>query len=282
MNMNTNTITERITVLGLGAMGRALAGALLAAGHDVTVWNRTPGKADGLVARGARSAPSVAEAVEASPLTVVCLLNNASVHETLEPVVGKLAGRTLVNLTSGSAQQARELASLLGEHGVRSLAGGIMAVPPMVGTEGAVILYSGERDLFDQVAPVLSPLARPHWVGEDPGFAALYDRAALSGMYGISAGAIHAVKLIHAEGGDVETFKREVLAPWMELTLPLMVAGAVVSEEVPEEYNADMQAVGLETMLATSAAAGVPDELAGHLRASLWVMRRAAQAGQVA
>lgn len=43
---------ERVAVLGLGAMGRALAGALLAAGRPVTVWNRSAGKADELVARG--------------------------------------------------------------------------------------------------------------------------------------------------------------------------------------------------------------------------------------
>ncbi|WP_344947943.1 NAD(P)-dependent oxidoreductase [Actinomadura miaoliensis] len=266
---------ERISILGLGAMGRALAGALLAAGREVTVWNRTPGKAGDLVARGAREVSSVEGAIDASDLTVACLLDDASVRETLAPVVQKLADRTLVNLTSGSVRQARELDRWLKEYGVRFLAGGIMAVPPTVGTEGAFILYSGARDLFDRVAPALSPLGRPHWVGEDPGFAALYDMAALSGMYGIGAGVDHAVRMLHAEGGDVETFKREVLRPWLEQMLPIFVAGADVSDTVPDEYNPEMQAVGLENILAASGEAGVPADLAGHLRASLWRMRRA-------
>ncbi|TYB58894.1 NAD(P)-dependent oxidoreductase [Nonomuraea sp. PA05] len=262
-----------VSILGLGAMGRALAGALIHAGREVTVWNRTPGRASGL---GAREASSVEEAIEAGGLTVVCLLDDASVRETLAPVARELAGADLVNLTSGSARQARELAGWLEGHGARPLAGGIMAVPPTVGTDGAFILYSGERDLFDRAAPVLAPLGRPHWVGADPGFAALYDMAALSGMYGMSAGADHAVTLVQAEGGDVETFRREVLQPWMEQMLPFMVAGADVSETVPEEYNPAMQAAGLRTMLAASDEAGVPADLAGHLRASLWRMRRAA------
>ncbi|MFC4011734.1 NAD(P)-dependent oxidoreductase [Nonomuraea purpurea] len=271
-----NITHERISILGLGAMGRALAGALLEAGREVTVWNRTPGKAGDLVARGAREASSVEEAIKAGDLTVVCLLDDSSVRETLAPVAPKLDGRTLVDLTSGSVRQARELAGWLKGYGVRFLSGGIMAVPPTVGTEGAFILYSGARDLFDRVAPVLSPMARPHWVGEDPGFAALYDMAALSGMYGIAAGADHAVAMVHAEGGDVETFKREVLGLWLEQMLPFMVVGAEASETVLEDSNPGMQATGLETMLAASEEAGVPAELVGHLRASLWRMRHAA------
>ncbi|MFB9964864.1 NAD(P)-dependent oxidoreductase [Sinosporangium siamense] len=270
---------ERISLLGLGSMGRALAGALIGAGHEVTVWNRTPGKAGELVARGAREVSSVEEAVQAGGLVVVCLLDDASVREALAPVVRGLTGRDLVNLTSGSVQQARELAGWLGGRGVRFLGGGIMAVPSTVGTEGAFILYSGARDLFDRVAPVLSPIGRPQWAGEDPGFAALYDMAALSGMYGMSAGADHAVTMLHAEGGDLETFKRAVLGPWMEQMLPIIVAGADPSATVPEEYNPGMQAVGLETILAASGEAGVPAELSGHLRASLWRMRRAVDAG---
>ncbi|WUI00087.1 NAD(P)-binding domain-containing protein [Spirillospora sp. NBC_00431] len=272
-----NIAQERISILGLGSMGRALAGALLEAGREVTVWNRTSGKAGDLLARGAREVSSVEEAIEASDLTVVCLLDDASVREALAPAVRKLAGGTLVNLTSGSSRQARDLAGWLEEYEVRFLAGGIMAVPPTVGTDGAFILYSGARDLFDRVAAALGPIGRPQWVGEDPGAAALYDMAALSAMYGMSAGADHAVALVHADGGDVERFKREVLRPWMEQTLPIMVDGADVSDFVPDEYNPAMQATGLETMISFSTEAGVPDERAGHLRASLWAMRRAAR-----
>lgn len=255
----------------MGSMGRALASTLLEAGHAVTVWNRTPGKAGDVLALGAHEASSPEEAIEASDLTIACLLDAASVRETLTPAMPTLTGRTLVNLTSGSPRQARDLAGWLGKHEVRFLTGGVLAVPPAIGTDEAVILYSGPRDLFGRVAPTLAPLARPHWVGGDPGFAALYDMAALSGMYGMIAGVVHAMTLVQADGGDVEAFQREVLQPWMEQMLPLMFA-----ESDPDESNAGMQATALEIMLGASADAGVPAELAGHLRAALWEMRRAA------
>ncbi len=73
-------------MLGLGAMGSALATALLDSGRSVTVWNRTPGRAEGPVARGARAAGPVREAVTASPVVVACLFTLSSVQETLGPV----------------------------------------------------------------------------------------------------------------------------------------------------------------------------------------------------
>lgn len=105
-----------VTMLGLGAMGSALATALLAAGHSVTVWNRTPGRDTDLVARGARAAGSVREAVTASPAVVACLLKHRSVHETFDPVVDALRGRTMVNLTTTTPNEARELASWAADH----------------------------------------------------------------------------------------------------------------------------------------------------------------------
>ena len=64
-----------VTMIGLGAMGSALANAFLGAGHDTTVWNRTPSKMDALLALGATGASSISEAVEASPIIVFCVDN---------------------------------------------------------------------------------------------------------------------------------------------------------------------------------------------------------------
>ncbi|MFC7645825.1 NAD(P)-binding domain-containing protein [Streptosporangium lutulentum] len=100
-----------VTVIGLGSMGSALATALLDRGHPTTVWNRTAHRAEALAARGARPAADPGEAVTASPLIVACVLDYEALHGVLEPVGGSLEGRTLVNLTSGSPEQARETAA---------------------------------------------------------------------------------------------------------------------------------------------------------------------------
>ena len=63
-------MTHKITFLGLGAMGTALAGAAIDAGLDVTVWNRTASRADPLVARGAAKATSATAAIAGADLVL--------------------------------------------------------------------------------------------------------------------------------------------------------------------------------------------------------------------
>ncbi|MGW7328915.1 NAD(P)-binding domain-containing protein, partial [Streptomyces sp. NPDC054840] len=82
---DTHTAAQHsLTLLGLGDMGTAIARTWLAAGHPLTVWNRTPAKAGALAAEGAAVAASAADAVAASALVVVCLLDDVSVGSTLE------------------------------------------------------------------------------------------------------------------------------------------------------------------------------------------------------
>ncbi|MFB9576400.1 NAD(P)-binding domain-containing protein, partial [Streptomyces yanii] len=71
MNEQQNHTTRQdsaVTVIGLGPMGQAMTRTLLIAGHPVTVWNRTAGRADGVVTDGATLAATPGEAVEASDL----------------------------------------------------------------------------------------------------------------------------------------------------------------------------------------------------------------------
>ncbi|WP_437544130.1 NAD(P)-binding domain-containing protein [Sorangium sp. So ce367] len=130
-------------------MKRLRPAALIDAGHPTTVWNRSPAKARPLVARGATAAGSAEAAVSASPLIVACLFDHASVLKVLGPTAGSLRGRTLVNLTTSTPNQARELAAWSASHGIDYLDGGIMAVPEMIGGPGSAILYSGSQTAFD-------------------------------------------------------------------------------------------------------------------------------------
>ena len=141
-----------ITVIGLGAMGMALAEAFLDKGHAVTVWNRSPAKAEALAAKGAVVAKSVEDAVRSSKLIVVCLLVYDTVHEVLGSGAAALSGRTVVNLTNGTPEQARAMSGWAVSHGASYIDGGIMAVPPMIGGPHALDplqrLEPGVRRLF--------------------------------------------------------------------------------------------------------------------------------------
>lgn len=195
-----------VTVLGLGAMGSALAATLLDAGHDTTVWNRTPERAAALSARGATAAPTIGAAVTAHPLVVAVLFDHASVHETLDPVIEQMRGSALVNLTTTTPNEARELATWAAGHGIRYLDGAIMATPPMIGGPGAAILYSGHREVFEDARLVLDRWADSTYDGADSGLASLFDLAMLSGMYSMFAGFLHGAAMAGSAGMSATEF----------------------------------------------------------------------------
>jgi 3-hydroxyisobutyrate dehydrogenase-like beta-hydroxyacid dehydrogenase len=210
----TTTNGVPVSVLGLGAMGSALAAALVKAGHPTTVWNRSAGRADDLVARGATAAGTAAEAVRAGRLVVACLLDHASVHEVLDPLVGELTGRTLVNVTTTSPEQARELAAWAAGAGVDYLDGGVMAVPAMIGQPGSSILYSGSATAFERYRPLLDLWGESTYFGEDPGLASLYDLALLAGMYVMFAGFVHGAAMVAPAGVSAREFA-SMATPWL-------------------------------------------------------------------
>ena len=246
-----------VTLLGLGAMGAALARAWLAAGHPLTVWNRTPARAAAISAEGAKVANSAAEAVAANTLVVVCLLDDASVEEVLAGA--DLAGRDLVNLTTGTPAQARARADWARERGARYLDGGIMAVPPMIGVPdaGGYVFYSGSRELFERHRETLAVPAGTTYVGRDAGFAALHDIALLSAMYGMFAGAAHAFALIRREDIDLADWL-VAMAPTVHQTADQLRSGDYTKGVVS---NLAMQVAGTPTFLRTAAEQGVSPEL---------------------
>lgn len=262
------TAEKNVTVLGLGAMGSALAGALLAAGRPVTVWNRTPGKAGELVAAGAAEAATVEEAVNAGGLVVACLWDHRSVHETLDPVVGALAGRVVVNLTNGTPAQGRELGAWADENGLALLDGGIMAVPPMIGTPAAFVLYSGPEDAFTTHRAALDAFGESVYVGPDHGMAALHDIALLSGMYGAMMGELHAFAMIRSAGVPAVEFA-PLLQRWMGAVggFQERMAGVVDARDYTRDVvsNLAMQAAAYPNLIDAAHEQGVSPELIAPL-----------------
>lgn len=236
-----------VTVLGLGAMGSALAAALLDAGHPTTVWNRTPARAADLSARGAAAPSDLADAVTAHPLVIACLLDHASVHETLDPVVGTMRGSTLVNLTTTTPNEARELATWAAGHGVDYLDGAIMATPPMIGTAEASILYSGSADVFAAVRPVLDRWGTSTYDGADSGLASLYDLAMLSGMYTMFAGFLHGAAMVGSVGVTATEFAARATPFLSAMTAGFAHDAAVIDGgdyTVPGQQSLDFSDLG--------------------------------------
>jgi 3-hydroxyisobutyrate dehydrogenase-like beta-hydroxyacid dehydrogenase len=184
-------------------MGRAVASTFMEAGLRTTVWNRTPGKDRGLVQRGAVSARSPEDAVAASRLTVVCVVNYDAVDAVVRrgAVTGALNGRTVTNLTADTPGRARDTAAWAAEHGIEYLDGAIMTPTTTIGTPAAVFLHSGPPALYRRHEPMLAVLGGTHtYLGADIGRAAAYDIALLDIFWTAMAGYAHALVVAKSEG----------------------------------------------------------------------------------
>ncbi|GIJ30502.1 3-hydroxyisobutyrate dehydrogenase [Micromonospora qiuiae] len=194
---NSDAGHASVTVIGLGLMGQALSGAFLKNGHATTVWNRSTDKADLLVAKGAVLADSVRHAVTASPLVIVCVSDYDVVRELLDPLGDVLAGRVLVNLTSGTSKQAREIAEWAAQRDVAYLDGAIMTTPQGIGAADTLLFYSGPQSAFDRHESTLRSLGgATTYLGADHALSSLYDMAVLTIMWNVLNGFLHAAALV--------------------------------------------------------------------------------------
>jgi 3-hydroxyisobutyrate dehydrogenase-like beta-hydroxyacid dehydrogenase len=268
----SQTAHPPVTVMGLGAMGCPIAEVLLTAGTPTTVWNRSPAQAEPLVAKGAVRAANVGEAVMASPLVLVCVLDYAAAREIVEPVAGELAGRTLVHLSTGTPRQAREMSEWAAGHGIDYVDSGMMATPPMIGNDGARFLYSGSQAAFERYRPTLELLGTAEFFGADPGIASLYDLALLTSMYGMFGGFLHGAALVGTAGVRAGDFAEQA-ASWvtaMTVGFPYD-AGFIDSGDytTTDEQTVAFNKAALDMIAQVSAEEGIGVDVVAPLQALL-------------
>ena len=152
---------SNIAFIGLGVMGTPMARHLAAAGHQVSVFNRTPEKALAWVALfGNRAAPTPREAAEGAEFVFLCVGDDADVREVMYgpdgALAGAAAGAVLVDHTTASAEVAKELAEVCAEFGV-----GFVDAPVSGGQAGAengqltIMCGSDDEAFYDLARPVM-------------------------------------------------------------------------------------------------------------------------------
>ncbi|WP_447038424.1 NAD(P)-dependent oxidoreductase [Streptomyces sp. DSM 118878] len=190
-----------VTVIGLGPMGQAMAGAYLDRGYRVTLWNRTPSRADALVERGATLAATVEEALLANELVVLSLIDLDAMYTVLGPAKAAVAGRTLVNLSSDTPEKARAGARWVSELGGTHLTGGVLCPPPLIGTPDASTFYSGPREAYENHRAALEVITgKTDYRGDDPGLAALMYQLNMAIFWPSMIAYWHTVALAAAHG----------------------------------------------------------------------------------
>ena len=200
-----------ISVIGLGMMGAALASALLRSGRSVTVWNRSAEKAAPLIEAGATLASSPEEAVADSEATIVCIKTHKTTTELLKPFSRQLSGKTILDLSTGSAEAANELVEMLTAAAAQWHIGMICAYPSGIGKEETAILCAGPPEVWDRWGDTIRVLggASTH-VGTDaaaiPGlFAAMF-----TARQGFMFGLIYGGAVCRKAGLPIEAFAAQV------------------------------------------------------------------------
>ena len=271
----------KVGFVGLGVMGYPMAGHLQGAGHQVTVFNRSPDTARRWQREYAgQCAGTPGEAAEGADLVCICVGNDDDVRSVVSGPGGVLAGlpagATLVDHTTASAELARELAALAAAREV-----GFLDAPVSGGQAGAengvlTIMVGGEAACFEQVRPALDCYARcirllgPHGSGQ---LAKMVNQTCIAGLLqGLSEGLLfseragldsRAVIEVISQGaaqswqmqnryqtmldGDYE---HGFAVEWMRKDLGMVLAEArrmgleLPVTELVDSYYADVQAMG--------------------------------------
>jgi len=151
--------------LGLGALGAPMALNLLRAGHPLTVYNRSPGRLEPLVAAGAQAASTPAEAVAGADRVLVCVSDDAALRSVLleQPqaaIHGLAPGSLVIDCSTVSPAASVEVAAALAARGV-----GYMDAPVTGGTEGAragtlSVLVGGNAADLERARPLLAVIGQ--------------------------------------------------------------------------------------------------------------------------
>jgi 3-hydroxyisobutyrate dehydrogenase-like beta-hydroxyacid dehydrogenase len=184
-------MTPRTTlgVIGCGLMGSQLARTLAAAGREVIVWNRTPEKARALSKHGVVAIDTIAETVTRAHAIILSLATYDGALEALKDV--NCADRTIVNLITGTPDEAAGFERWSRDHGARYPDGAILCYPQDIGTPAGLIAYSGDRAVWDTLADILRPLGgASQYVSEQVGGGNVYDVAVAGAFYSVAAGGL--------------------------------------------------------------------------------------------
>ena len=157
-------MSERIGFIGLGIMGRPMAGHLADAGYAVTVWNRTRSKMTPLVERGATPGESPKDVAARSDITITMVADTPDVLDVILGPEGVLhgvrRGSVVVDMSTISPVATREIAQQLRERGAEML-----DAPVSGGEKGAVdaalsIMVGGKPEVFERVLPVFQKMGK--------------------------------------------------------------------------------------------------------------------------
>ncbi len=159
---------NRVAWLGAGSMGLPMAERVLAAGHDVTVWNRTPSRAEPLVAKGAALATTPAEAARNADVVVTMLADSKALGSVLtgsDGVVSTIAANAVLIEMSTIGPRALEHAATLLPGGTELLDAPVLGSVPQAQDGTLRIFVGGDPSTYDRCSELLASMGEPRHLG---------------------------------------------------------------------------------------------------------------------
>lgn len=259
MDDDRHALTDAdVSVLGLGAMGSAIARAFVRTGERVVVWNRSPAKAPPLATLGAQIASTPEEAVRASPVAILVMLDASAARETLSGMPEAIAGRTIVNFSSGGADEVAGLRDLVEGAGGRYIGGGIVAYPRNIGHPDTYIRYTGDVAAFEAHSAMLGKLSGHAPFQSDADSAAVGPAVAVH-MFAALGGFYEAVAIGSRLGSPAPQVARRILEASRFFVLDAMEDAVRRLEQGDfggEQATVDVHVDGLDTLALSLEAIG--------------------------
>ena len=270
--------TYRVAFLGLGVMGFPMAGHLAKAGHGVTVYNRSPAKAEAWVAKhGGSRAATPAEAAKDADFVFMCVGNDDDVRQVAgDAMQGMKPGAVLVDHTTASAEVAREMATLASQRGLVFLDAPVSGGQAGAENGALTIMAGGDAAAFERARPVMAAYGRSVVLMGESGAGqltkmvnqiciaglvqALSEALAFAQKAGLDAGkAVEVISKGAAQSWQMENRAKSMLenrfdfgfaVDWMRKDLGIVLnearsnGAAVPVTALVDQFYADVQAMG--------------------------------------
>lgn len=204
---------KKVSVLGLGDMGAALARTLIANGYDVTVWNRSPDRSEPFRTDGKKVAETAKAAVEASPISVICISTHSDTTALLETMPDAVADRTIIELSTGDGPSASVLEERVTNFGGTCLVGMILAGPGQIGEEATCFLVAGDATDWARQEGLIRIMApASDYIGENVAHLADLFSALFLPRQGAMFGMIFGAHFCEVAGVPLEVYVKQLPA----------------------------------------------------------------------
>lgn len=204
------------SILGVGLMGAAVARTLRHAGYPTLIWNRTRERTRPLEDEGIPAAASAEAAMASADITILMLRDYEAAQPLLLGSLAQLAGKTVVNLMTGTERDARRCADLVESAGGLAIDGAILSYPSQIGKASGTVLFCGSEKAWSSCGSALLHLGgRARWLGSDHAKAAILDTAATGAFFQTSLAAfVEAAAYAEARGVGVDVLGNLVAEMW--------------------------------------------------------------------